>query len=321
MNVYRTCVFGGVIAGAVVAMPFASRAGLTPPLWLVAAAFAICVALALAAITKVLFARETFTFLHYQLATLAATYLMLPAALDLLALMLAVAQAIGRIGCARAGCCHGRPARFGIRYGAGQVAEHWIGARVIPVQYLESFALFAIAIFTARAIGTPGAALTTYALSYACVRFATELLRGDPRRRFGRLSEAQWLCVVTAVAIAIVRRDATILVAAAALIAAAAAIEPRDVDAIARAVHLARNRRGVVDAPGLRISYGVIDDVEHYTLSVAAREARAMAALVRDLAHPDAHITLTAGNGVFHVVAMKRLSMNVHYPLDVTACR
>lgn len=312
MNVYRTCVFGGVIAGTVLALPFASRAGLTPLLWIAAATFAICVALALAAITKVLFARETFTFLHYQLATIAATYLMLPAALDLLALMLAIAQAMGRIGCARVGCCHGRPARFGVRYGRGQVAEHWIGARVIPVQYLESFALFVIAIFTARAIGTPGAALTTYALSYACVRFATELLRGDPRRRFGRLSEAQWICVLTAVAIAILRRDTTILIAAA-LIAAAIAIKPRDLDAIARAVHLARNQRGIAEGPGVRISYGVIDDVEHYTLSVPAHEARAMAALVRDLAHPDAHITLTAGNGVFHVVAMKRFSMNAHY--------
>lgn len=312
MNVYRTCVLGGVIIGVALATLFASRAGLTPLLWIAAATFAICMALALAAITKVLFARETFTFLHYQLASIAATYLILPAALDLLALALAITQAIGRIGCARVGCCHGRPARFGIRYGKGQVPERWLGARVIPVQYLESCALLVIAIVSARAIGTPGKALTIYALSYACVRFATELLRGDPRRRFGHLSEAQWFCVFTAVAVALIRRDATTFIAAA-LIAGVIAIEPRDFDAIARAVHRARTQRGIAEAPGVRISYGVADDVEHYTLSVDPRDAHAMAALVRDLAHPDAHITLAEGQGVFHVLAVKRFPMNAHY--------
>jgi len=290
---YRHFVFGGVIAGVLIATPFAPRTGITPLLWIVCAALAICVALALAAITKVLFARETFSFLHYQVAAIAVTALALPQALDLIALALAVTQCIGRIGCLHAGCCHGRPARFGIRYGEGEVAAHWEGARVIPVQALESIALAIIAIVTARSIGN--GAIVVYAISYACVRFATELLRGDARRHFLRLSEAQWICVATMVV------AGTPWLAAAAIVIAC--VRRRDYDALARALYTARTGGGIAVAPGVQISHGRTNELEHYTLSVAARDARTVAAAVRDLAHPDARVTLLAGNrGVFHVV-------------------
>jgi prolipoprotein diacylglyceryltransferase len=290
--IYRICVFGGVIAGVSIATPFASRVDLTPPLWIAVAVLAICVALALAAITKVLFAHETFSFLHYQIASIAVTALVLPQALDLLALALAITQAVGRIGCLRAGCCHGRPSRFGIRY-RDEVAPHWSGARVLPVQALESIALVVIAIVTARAIGN--GALLVYALSYACVRFATELLRGDRRRHFLRLSEAQWICVATSI------HAGTLWLAALAFVVAC--IPRRDYDALAQAIHRARNAGGIAGAQDVHISYGVSETVEHYTLSVAGRDARTIARLVRDLVHPDARVTLLPGNrGTFHLL-------------------
>lgn len=185
--IYRTCVFTGVTAGVATAAFYASRAGLTPLLWIATAALTICVALLLAIATKVLTGYETFSFLHYQLAAIATVAIVIPirGALDLLALALAIAQSIGRIGCFAAGCCHGRPWRFGIRY----------GVPLFPVQWLESALLAVIAIVTATLIGRTGAAFAFYATAYAAVRFGLELLRGDARRHLFSLSEAQWICL------------------------------------------------------------------------------------------------------------------------------
>jgi prolipoprotein diacylglyceryltransferase len=322
MPSYRTCVLGGVSIGIVAATCFAARAGLTPLLWLAVVSFGVSIALFLAAITKVLFGIESFSFLHYQLAALGSTGALLAMmharvlpALDLLALTLAVAQSIGRVGCAGAGCCHGRPFRIGIRYASPRVAEHWSGARLFPVQWLESCALLAIAVAVASTIdAAPGTAFVLYATSYAVARFTLELFRGDVRRHFAGLSEAQWICLVTAIAVATWQRGFTIAVAAALAIAAVAIVRsPRiDFDDLARAVFAARTSNGIVSAAELRISHATTASAEHYTISVRSytfaraltpREAGWLAALVRDLAHPDRTLELIAGNGgIYHLV-------------------
>lgn len=315
--IYRTCVLGGVSTGILLAALLASRAGLTPQLWVAIVAFGVAVALFLAAVTKVVFGTESFSFLHYQLAALASTSFLLAAmkgpvlpALDLLALTLAVAQAIGRIGCASAGCCHGRPFRIGIRYDRDRVAEHWSGARLFPVQWIESGALFVIAMAVATTIGRPpGTAFVLYATSYAAARFTLEMFRGDARRHFLGLSEAQWICLVTAMAIASWQRGFTIAVAASLVLGALLHRAHRiDFDALARAVLAARGTSDVASAANVRISHGVAGNAEHYTLSAAQpltpRHAGSLAGLLRDIAHPDQRIVLTpAGHGgIYHVV-------------------
>jgi len=174
---YRTCVLGGCSIAIAVATLFATRAGLTPLLWIAVAAFAVSVAFVLAIATKVLFGVESFSFLHYQIAAIVATAVIARDALNLLALTLAIAQAFGRIGCANAGCCHGR-GRF-------------------PLQRVESALLFAIAAICAMRIDR---AFVIYTLAYAATRFALEYLRGDRRRSFRGVSEAQWICVATSIA-------------------------------------------------------------------------------------------------------------------------
>lgn len=316
MPSYRTCVLGGVSIGIIAATFFATRAGLTPLLWIAVVSFGVAIALFLAVITKVVFGTESFSFLHYQIAALASTSALLAAmnapilpALDLLALTLAIAQAIGRIGCASAGCCHGRPFRIGVRYDVPRVAEHWSGARLFPVQWIESCALFLIAIAVAIAIGVaPGKAFVLYATSYGAVRFTLEIFRGDARRHFFGISEAQWICVLTAIAMATVS-NAAIVVAVALLIATTILLRrPRvDHDAFARAIFYARASSDVQSAAGLCISHGVSASTEHYTISaagsLAARDARSLAALLRDIAHPDRSLELVAGSGgIYHVV-------------------
>jgi prolipoprotein diacylglyceryltransferase len=245
---YRTCVLGGCATGIAVATLFATRAGLTPLLWLAVAAFAVSVALFLAAMTKVLFGVESFSFLHYQLATVAATLLVFAPALDLLALALTIAQAIGRLGCASAGCCHGRVGRF-------------------RVQYVESAALFAIAAVMVGAYGTYGtygsyssysshsSQFLFYVLAYAATRFVLELYRTDERRHWRGVSEAQWICVLTSIAAAAWQQGLAIVVAVALVVAAIARMTSR-----------------------MRVSHGVTGGVEHYTISgVTPRRARTLA--------------------------------------------
>ncbi len=325
MPSYRFCVLGGVSLGIAVSTYFAPRAGLTTLLWIAVVSFAVAIALFLAAITKVVFGTESFSFLHYQLAALASTSALLAAmhapllpALDLLALTLAIAQALGRIGCAGAGCCHGRPFRIGIRYDNSHVAEHWSGARLFPVQWIESCALFVIAIAIALTIGSaPGTAFVLYATSYAIARFTLELFRGDVRPHRAGLSEAQWICLVTAIAVAAWQRGFTIVVAGALVLAAIAIHRAHriDLDSLARALFVARASAGVAEAAGVRISHGTTAGAEHYTISaphsltardarsLTARDARLFAALVRDLAHPDRKLELVAGNGgIYHLV-------------------
>src|ERR671920_1172293 len=114
-------------------------------------------------------------------------------------------QAIGRVGCLMAGCCYGRPARWGVRYGVEHVAAGFPGslvhARLTPVQLIEG-------VWSAGVVGTgsllvvaghpPGVALAWYVTGYGIGRFGCEFLRGDPSRRFVLgASEAQWTAVVT----------------------------------------------------------------------------------------------------------------------------
>jgi prolipoprotein diacylglyceryltransferase len=316
--IYRACVLGGVSAGILVSALFASRAGLTPSLWIAVAAFGVAIALFFAAITKVLFGKETFSFLHYQLMALASTSALLAAmgapilpALDLLALTLAMAQGFGRIGCATAGCCHGRPFRIGIRYDRERVAEHWSGARLFPVQWIESLVLFGIAIAVGLTIGDePGSAFALYATSYAAARFMLEILRGDRRRHLLQLSEAQWICLATAIGITAWQRGFGILIAA--LLALGALVLHRanriDFDAFARAVHAARSTSSVATMSAVRISHGKVDLAEHYTISadrpLTPRAAGWLAGLLRDTAHPDQSIVLRPAqrSGIYHVV-------------------
>lgn len=98
-----------------------------------------------------------------------------PLVTDLFAVCIPAAHGFGRLGCLMAGCCHGRPAEWGL-YHAN------LGGRVIPVQLFEALFLFGLCAFlrrhTAKHTGT-GFAL--YLCSYGIWRFFAEFLRADDR--------------------------------------------------------------------------------------------------------------------------------------------
>lgn len=269
---YRMGVLGGSALGIAIATLFATRAGLTPLLWLAVAAFAVATSLFLAAMTKVVFGGESFAFLHYQLAAIATTAVLLPEALNLLALALAIAQAIGRLGCATAGCCYGR--------------------RGIPVQRIESAALFVIAVVLAVRIES---AFVIYILASATTRFTLEYFRGDTRRHFLGISEAQWICLISVVAMATWQRGFAIVVAATTVLCA---VSFRRL-ALVRALRTASNEVRVVD--GIRISHGVTANVAHYTISSPKRLTERRARSIARLIGRDTQL-IAGADGIYHVL-------------------
>jgi prolipoprotein diacylglyceryltransferase len=117
--------------------------------------------------------------------------------LDLLAPALGGFLAVARLGCFRAGCCHGRPSRFGAR---SPLEGPLFGVRLFPLQLVEALWIAAVTtVGLALALGQAGsgASVTWWLLGYGAGRFVLELARGDAGRpMLGPLSEAQWLFVL-----------------------------------------------------------------------------------------------------------------------------
>jgi prolipoprotein diacylglyceryltransferase len=122
--------------------------------------------------------------------------------LDVMAVALCVFLAGGRVGCLLVGCCHGRPAAFGIRYGEEAAADgfprHLVGVRLLPVPAIEAAGLLAIGAsgLVAVPFAPAGTVFTWFLAAYALMRFGLEGLRGDRRPHVLGLSVNRWMCVV-----------------------------------------------------------------------------------------------------------------------------
>ncbi|HEY3414259.1 MAG TPA: prolipoprotein diacylglyceryl transferase family protein [Armatimonadota bacterium] len=97
---------------------------------------------------------------------------------NLFAVGMALALAVGRIGCLLRGCCYGVPTSlpWGLDLGDG-IRRH-------PTQLYESlfaFGLFAWLVRASRRHPSPGAMFRTFMLAYFSFRFAVEFLRFEPR--------------------------------------------------------------------------------------------------------------------------------------------
>jgi hypothetical protein len=228
-----------------------------------------------------------------------------PALLDAVAVGLAAGQAVGRVGCAMAGCCHGRPCAWGHRYGA---AFPWVsGLRVAPVQLLEAASCAGLAAAGALVIASGAAAGTAFAalaVGYAAGRFVLEELRGDAGRRYrAGLSDAQWIAAgVTAAIVALSAAGALPLAPLHAALAGAVAVAAWAVarDGTARALRRL-DGAGLIEAPGgLRLSAAPVAGAWTYGISRPGRpltpaEACAIARRVLRLRHADAGGLLLPG--------------------------
>jgi len=129
---------------------------------------------------------------------------------DLLAVVVPLAHAFGRVGCFFYGCCYGRasscacavafpyrsPAWFE-QMRAGEIpATAHAALPVLPTQLFEAGALvvlfaFLLWLYLRFAQARTGLTLGCYLVGYAVIRFGIEVLRGDPRAAVGPFSISQ----------------------------------------------------------------------------------------------------------------------------------
>jgi hypothetical protein len=305
---------------------------------------AVAVFFALAFATLWTTGRENLVYYHHEIAVLccvAAVAALLGAPvlahLDATALGLGAFLACGRVGCTLAGCCHGRPARRGLRYpefyaDVGPPA-FLIGVPLVPVQLIEAAgaaALVCAGSVSVLAGAAPGVGFALYVTGYGVLRFALETQRGDLRRPHWRgVSAAQWtsllVCaVIVALGAAGVLEASPLHVAALVLVACGTAaialgLFPRPRHLLGpRHVHELHARLTALQAPGepvatartvasVRVSRGKLPGAEHYALSrdgepLTAEEIRQLTGLIGWLRHPRARVQVIAGAaGVAHV--------------------
>lgn len=212
---YLGCGVAGIVFGLITAAAAALWVGL-PLLTLATCATASLASFVVLGTVRLrVMGREQHVLLQDLLAAFAsttvvafATHVSVAKSLDVMTVGLGVFLGFGRLGCWASGCCHGRPARVGTRYGArSRVEQLLFGIRLFPVQLVETIWIFVATAGALLWLGmqAPGLmAWTWFLLSYCCLRFVLEFLRGDKDRRFfGPLSEAQWTTLALLVVVLI----------------------------------------------------------------------------------------------------------------------
>jgi hypothetical protein len=335
---FRLCGLVGLACACAVALSLTATRDRSLAVEAVLIAVAVAAFFALALLTQRLTGRENLVYYHHEIVVLccvaaAAALLGAPVLghLDATALGLGAFLACGRVGCTLAGCCHGRPARRGLRYPEAYAdlgpPAYLIGVPLVPVQLLEAAGVAALVAAGAVAVAAgaaPGTGFALYVTGYGVLRFGLETQRGDLRRPHLRwVSAAQWtsllVCaVVVALGAAEVLEPSALHVAAFVLLAAATAaialgIAPRPRHLLApRHVHELSARLTLLHgaAPeriatartdaAVRISCGALPHADHYALSrdgdpLSDEEVEQLARVIGWLRHPRARARVMAG--------------------------
>jgi hypothetical protein len=343
---FHVCGVTGLLLGMSLALTLAGHAGLSRAVVVMLLAIGVVTFLVLAMATKIVTGRESLVYYHHEIAILSVSaawlsLLGLPVLpyLDVTALGLGVFLACGRCGCLLVGCCHGKPYRWGVRYGHEHATEGfpdcYVGARLFPVQALEALvvALIVAAGATAMLLDRPaGTAWSLYVVSYSAARIWLEELRGDGVRPYRlRLSEAQWTSLVLIVAIVVGEWQGRLPAAswhagvcgAAALSLVWLAVRRKGAHAILHARHAGEiaaivngppSRQGSIAVHRTSQTVGVSTELLPrqqgamlYSISRADRcltwsEARSIARLIVDLTPSSAAQLVRGGHDVFHLI-------------------
>lgn len=344
MSAFLLCGYVGLAVAVVISQVVVAEHGLSPLVMAVVTVTAIVTFLLLVMVATVVVGREVIVYYHHEVAVLVTTGTVLWAIdqpvlayHDAVVLGVGGFLACGRVGCLLVGCCHGRPARLGARYGDEHAAEGftagYVGVRLLPVPLVEAVAVMGIVgVGLAQVLtGAPaGWALAWYVVSYGAVRSWLELVRGDPGRpHLWGLSQAQvtalvlvtgssaavWVGLVpgppVACGVALAVTGASVAVAVTRRRRAgplAAVVAPRHLAEVALLVRRLVRGEGRGDGPDLRVagptSSGVLISATadhgalcHYGLSVPSSE----------LPHPVA-------------VGLARAILRAHHP-EVPAAR
>lgn len=215
---FQVCGGTGVVCAIVLMLTLAGFSGLSVLFMGVLIVVDLIACLAMIMITKIILGEERLTYCHHEISLIVVTALIawlvdqpVLSYLDVSILGLGLGLACGRVGCLMAGCCHGTPARCGVRYGAAHVAAgfspYYAGARFVPIQIVEAMWVATI-VFVGSWIVLrgypPGMALSLYICAYGAGRFFFEFLRADADRAYWRgFSESQWISLLLMVLVVI----------------------------------------------------------------------------------------------------------------------
>lgn len=122
---------------------------------------------------------------------------------DIFAPAVAIAYAIGRIGCFLNGCCYGRPTTswIGVTFSPESLAGS-LRKPLIPTQLfssLGSFIAFAILLYLKPRKKFAGQLFWVYVFLYAVTRSIIEVFRGDPRGHIWIFSTSQFIGIIFAI--------------------------------------------------------------------------------------------------------------------------
>lgn len=340
---FQLCGYAGLAVAIALTQGLVLATGLTTWVMAVLSLAAMGVFLALAMLTKIIFGEEVLVYYHHEIAVLLATTAVLWALgqpvlryLDLVMLGVGAFLVCGRLGCLMAGCCHGRPHRWGVCYGPEHVAfgfdPHLAGVRLLPTQLFEAgwvACIVAVGVTMVLAAQPAGSALAWYIVAYDLERFGLEFLRGDGRPYLLGFSEAQWislgllLAVVAAEGLGLLPWHWWHAGAALGMVGAMLLVlwrrrgsqrhrllAPKHIAELAAALHQAapqvHNPIAVATtSQGFQISASQLSSEhgqrQHYALSqpgvgLADGDARAVAELIMRLRHPHDQHKLLKGN-------------------------
>lgn len=117
---------------------------------------------------------------------------------DLVLPQVALAQAVGRLGCFFAGCCYGMETDLpiGITYTISKFAPN--GVSIMPTQLFSSagdLLIFIILLWYGKRAKKHGEVGALYLILYSAGRFGIEFLRNDERGSVGSLSTSQFIAI------------------------------------------------------------------------------------------------------------------------------
>ena len=205
---FRVCGIVGLGLAVITAQVLSTHMGLRIEVLAAIIGVAISAFFIVVTATKLITGEERIIYFHHEIGVITIVALLLRVLrqpllpyLDITILGIGVFLVCGRIGCLLVGCCHGRPCRWGVRYGeehsAAGFPSYLVGVRLFPIQAIESLCvLFVVAVGTFLVwIGRPpGAALAWYVIAYDAGRFCFEFARGDADRPYWLgFSQPQWI--------------------------------------------------------------------------------------------------------------------------------
>lgn len=348
LSAFQLCSCLGLAIGVTINITLGARLHLPIKLSAGVALLGLLMIPIIAMVVKIVTGVEQLCFYHHVIGVLAAATILLWSLgqpllpfLDLLILSAGAARAVGYFGCLRAGCCHGRPARWGVIYDDHYIhilPSSLLGVRLFPVQIVE--ALYTIGIV---AIGCtlivrqyePGIGLAWFIVTYCPARFIFECLRWPPNYYFkSGLSQHQWISVALVLLVVALEINGVLpfrfwhAVVLLPLLAATAALvierqtrsmtkelgHPEHIRELTAAMRSLSQLSGFgvpIDCTslGLQVSAGKIPtdtgDIRHYTLSrragLTAAAVELLASAIRQTLSDRVEV-LAGNNNVFHLL-------------------